>query len=244
MRAFGQGREDRLAQLIQSHLAGDHGIGPGIQHQLVEVRIQGVAADQDHRQPRLIGIAPEFLAEAEAIQVGQEQVGHQELRRVGQDGGQGPLPGVGHGHPEPVGGEEMFGVVELNGRMVRQQEPASKAQGVRGWGPMGEIQAQGLDQLGRRDGLDQEAVEAHFRGLRFLQPGQEPRQGQDGQALDRGRRPDPPDQLEAIHVRQVQILQDQVGGVARQVGQGRGAVGRLQHPVALALQGDAQEFAG
>jgi hypothetical protein len=96
----------------------------------------------------------------------------------------------------------------------------------------------------RLDRLEEVVGEAHLDGAGLLAPGQEPGNGQDGHRGPGGQGAHLLDQVEAVDVRQEQVLKDEVRRLRRQHGQRRLAVRRFQDPVALTAQGDPDHLAG
>jgi hypothetical protein len=130
---------------------------------------------------------------------------------------------------------------ELNGVIVDDEQPSSFTVGHSG--RTGQVGANGINQATGFDRLDEQGRKPILVGLRLCEAAQESGQRQDRQLKAPWKRTQAAKELESIHVRQNEVLENEVRQGIPCRDQGRASVRSLDYGVALGDEGKTQHLA-
>jgi hypothetical protein len=186
-------------------------------------------------------IFPDLEAELKAVDLRHQHVREHHVGRTGPRQGQRVSRRRRGDDLETHLREVQPSELELHHVVIHDQHasPLPERRRVRA---LEKVRADHLQQARRFDGLDQQGGEARFVAARLTHAVEKSGQGQDRHAGAQNRA-QLAHQLEAVHVRQHEILQDQRRWLCRHRGQRCPSVPRLDDSVAFTLQRDAEHLA-
>jgi hypothetical protein len=135
------------------------------------------------------------------------------------------------------------GQFELDRVIVDDEQPAALTAGRPERGLRWQVDATDLNQAARFNRLHQQGRKPLLVGLCLFETAEETRQRQNRQLSAARKCTQAAQELESVHVRQNEILQDEIGKGDLGCGQGLSGIGRLDDDIAIGHQGQAQHLA-
>jgi len=207
---------------------------------LAPVRLVHVRGrEEDDGDGGQLGVGADGVAEEEPVHPRHQDVGEDGIGHRSSGHGQRLFPAARQLHRETRVSQSQRGQLEVQPLVVHDQDPAARALGAV---ESRDQRPHDLQQPRRLDGLGQERRVLEGLSPQLLDLGDHP--GDDEhRSLGRGRRPAKAlDDLQAVHVGQDVVLEDEVRRLLRGQGEGGPAVPGLGDAEAVALQGEAHHL--
>ena len=235
----GQQRFDGFVEILgaEDEGAGAHALGQ------ITIRFLDVSRRKEYyRKAREPWILPDRRTEAESIQARHQYVGQDRIRRRTPRLIESFLAISGRGDPEPRLLQLDLQQLELDRIIVHHQDAAAAAR-LLAVGVVGlRVGSEGVDELCGLDRFEQVIGEADLQAPCLFEFRQVPDRAKIGIPPPPGRARRRREKIEAIHVRQEQILEDHLRSMARHQIEGGPAVAGFENGVILALQSDPDHF--